>query len=83
MKRLGYFEKLSLAARWFLPNEEAESVIDDYREILGELSSPEEAFERFGEPWRAALAAEKKARAGGILCFWSFLYCFLYRIYLF
>lgn len=69
MKRLGYFEKLSLAARWFLPNEEAESVIDDYREILGELSSPEEAFERFGEPWRAALAADKKSA-----CRWHFVF---------
>lgn len=33
MKRFDYFEKLSLAARWFLPREEAESVIDDYRDF--------------------------------------------------
>lgn len=61
MKRLGYFEKLSLAARWLLPNEEAGSVIEDYREILGELSSPDEAGERFGKPWRAAWAVDRKS----------------------
>lgn len=60
MKRFGYFEKLSLAARWFLPGDEAESVIEDYREILDELSSQDEAFERFGEPWRVAWVADKK-----------------------
>ena len=32
MKRWGYLEKLSLAARWFLPREEAEGVISDYRD---------------------------------------------------
>ena len=39
MKRFGYFEKLSLAARWFLPQDEAESVIDDYRDILSESAN--------------------------------------------
>lgn len=50
MKGLGYFEKLSLAARWFLPQEEAESTIEDYRDILLELHASEEARERFGPP---------------------------------
>lgn len=69
MKRLGYFEKLSLAARWFLPGEEAESVIEDYREILDELSSPDEALERFGEPWRVAWMADRKSA-----CRWIFVF---------
>ena len=42
MKRFGYFEKLSLAARWFLPQDEAGSVVDDYKDILREIGGPEE-----------------------------------------
>lgn len=64
MKRLGYFEKLSLAARWFLPNEEAESMVEDYKDILNEVRGPEEALEHFGPPWKAVmeLADRKKVR---------------------
>ena len=64
MKRFGYFEKLSLAARWFLPQDEAESVIDDYRDILSEIGEQKEAVERFGKPWRPVmeLADSKKVR---------------------
>ncbi len=64
MKRFDYFEKLSLAARWFLPREEAESVIDDYRDILSEVGGQEEARERFGRPWGPVmeLADSKKVR---------------------
>lgn len=62
MKRLGYFEKLSLAARWFLPQDEAESVVDDYKDILREVGGSEEAVERFGMPWKPVieLADRKK-----------------------
>lgn len=64
MKGLGYFEKLSLAARWLLPREEAEGMMDDYRDILLELEGPQEALERFGPPGRLVrgLAEEKKVR---------------------
>lgn len=50
MKKFGYFEKLSLAARWFLPREEAKGVIEDYRDILMEVEGPEQAVKRFGPP---------------------------------
>ena len=54
MKRLGYLEKLSLAARWFLPYEEAVEIIEDYREMIagGEDGKAEE---RFGPPVKAVL----------------------------
>ncbi len=58
MKGFGYLDRLSLAARWFLPREEAESVIEDYQDILQEAGGPQEARERFGSPvklvWRLA-----------------------------
>jgi len=64
MKRLGYFERLSLAARWLLPRGEADSMIEDYRDILYEVPGPEEALKRFGPPWKPvmALADTKKIR---------------------
>ena len=64
MKGLGYFEKLSLAARWFLPREEAQGMEEDYRDILMEVEGPEEAVKRFGTPVRLArgLADGKKVR---------------------
>lgn len=61
MKKFGYFENLSLAARWFLPWEEAKGVIEDYRDILMEVKGPEEAVKRFGTPVQAVLAtADRK-----------------------
>ena len=61
MKKFGYFEKLSLASRWFLPWEEAKGVIEDYRDILMEVKGPEEAVKRFGTPVQAVLAtADRK-----------------------
>lgn len=64
MKGLGYFERLSLAARWFLPREEAQGVIEDYRDILREVEGPEEAVKRFGTPGKLArgLADRKEVR---------------------
>lgn len=64
MKRLGYFEKLSLAAKWFLPHDEAENMIEDYKDILYEVQGPEEAMKRFGPPWKPVmeLADKKKVR---------------------
>lgn len=63
MKRLGYFEKLSLAARWFLPGEEAESVIEDYRDILSEAGGGKEARERLGPPLKVVLSAADRGKA--------------------
>ena len=64
MKKFGYFEKLSLAARWFLPREEAKGVIEDYREILMEVEGPEQAVKRFGTPGKLVreLADHKEVR---------------------
>ena len=61
MKRLGYFEKLSLAARWFLPQDEAESVVDDYKDILREIGGQEEAVKRFGPPWKPVIELSEQA----------------------
>lgn len=73
MKGLGYFEKLSLAARWFLPREEAQGMEEDYRDILMEVEGPEEAVKRFGTPVRLArgLADGKKVRR------WHFFFLML------
>ena len=61
MKGLGYFEKLSLAAHWFLPREEAEDTIRDYRELLEDMG--EKAFKRkFGGPVRAAVFSADKRK---------------------
>ncbi len=64
MKKFGYFEKLSLAARWFLPWEEAKGVIEDYRDILMEVEGPEEVVKRFGPPVKLVrgLADHKEVR---------------------
>lgn len=59
MKRFGYFQMLSLAARWFLPQEEAREMMEDYREILGEVGE-EQACQRFGPPKKAVLAAANR-----------------------
>ena len=76
MKRLGYFEKLSLAARWLLPNDEAENMVEDYKDILYEVSGPEEALERFGPFWKPVmeLADRKKIRRWHI-AFAYMLFC--------
>lgn len=52
MKRLQYLSKLSLAARWFLPPDEAREVSADYRELLRETSSRGEPHgpAEFGNP---------------------------------
>lgn len=85
MKGLGYFEKLSLAAHWFLPREEAEDTIRDYRELLEDMG--EKAFKRkFGGPVRAAVFSADKRKiwmwqgaCGFLLLFGVFLalgFCF-------
>lgn len=77
MKGLGYYEKLSLAARWFLPREEAEGVIEDYRDILREVEGPEEAVKRFGTPGKLArgLADHKEVRRWHLMLA-LMLFCF-------
>ena len=85
MKGLGYFEKLSLAAHWFLPREEAEDTIRDYRELLEDMG--EKAVKRkFGGPVRAAVFSADKRKiwmwqgaCGFLLLFGVFLalgFCF-------
>lgn len=69
MKSFGYSEKLSLAARWFLPWGEAEGVIEDYREILREVEGPDEAVKRFGTPVQAVLAAADRKN----IAIWHFM----------
>lgn len=75
MKRFGYFEKLSLAARWLLPQEDARSMIEDYKDILFETKGPEEALQRFGPPWRPALELVEPAK------FRRWLVAFLYMMF--
>ncbi len=41
-----YLDRLARWARWMLPRQEAESVIDDYREIVGTPPRPDEALLR-------------------------------------
>lgn len=79
MKRFGYFEKLSLAARWFLPNDEAVSMVEDYKDILYEVSGPEEAMKRFGPPWKPVmeLADRKKVRRWHV-AFLYMMFCTLF-----
>lgn len=81
MRGLGYFEKLSLAARWFLPREEAESVIEDYRDILSEVGEQKAARERFGAPWQPVmeLANPKKVRRWHI-AFLYMMFCTVFPI---
>ena len=69
MKKIGYFTKLSLAARWFLPETEAGAVIEDYREILAEMGE-EEGEKKFGPPVKAVLKiADKRSVAAWHLAF--------------
>ena len=63
MKGLGYLERISLAARWFLPRKEAENVIDDYRDILSEAGGAEAARERFGAPLKVVLSVLDRRKA--------------------
>lgn len=79
MKRLGYFEKLSLAARWLLPNDEAESMVEDYKDILYEVSGPEEALERFGKPWKPVMElADRKEVRRWHVAFIYMMFCTLF-----
>lgn len=79
MKQFGYFEKLSLAARWFLKHDEAQAMIEDYRSILSEMSGPEEMHEHFGAPWKPVmeLAKSKELRRHHI----SFIYLMFCALY--
>ena len=70
MKCLCYFKKLSLAARWFVPQDEAESVVDDYKDILREIGGREEAVERFGPPWKPVIELSDRRK---VLRWHSFL----------
>lgn len=48
MDKERYFEKLCRAARWYLPGQEAEEVMADYRELLADSEG-----EDFGDPVQA------------------------------
>ena len=49
-----YMTRLERAARWRLPPKEAEEVVADYREIVGDPPRPEEELLReLGKPWDA------------------------------
>ena len=50
---MDYIKKLNFAARWFLPQNEAEDVVNDYQEMLAE--GGEDPEERFGSPVKAVL----------------------------
>jgi len=79
MKR-SYFESLTRAARWRLPPDEAQEVLEDYAALLEETPRSEEALRReIGEPVAAvrALVEPKKYRRWllvfGFLTVWLML----------
>ena len=79
MKR-SYFESLTRAARWRLPPDEAQEVLEDYAALLEETPRSEEALRReIGEPVAAvrALVEPKKyrrwLRVFGFLTVWLML----------
>lgn len=79
MKGLGYLERLSLAARWFLPRKEADELIDDYRGILSDLPEGKDPRGMFGAPLEfvSSLSDPKSLRRWHIaLCF--MLFCALF-----
>lgn len=59
--KISYYQKLSLLARWYLPRKEAEEVLRDYREILGDAGE-EGAEERFGSPRKVVLELTDRAQ---------------------
>lgn len=79
MKGLGYFEKLSLAARWFLPRGEAQEAVSDYQELMVDMG--EKTFaDKFGGPVKAVmLLADKKK-----IWLWhgAFLFILLFGLFL-
>ena len=49
-----YMTRLERAARWRLPPKEADDVINDYREMVGDPPRPEEELlQELGKPWDA------------------------------
>lgn len=77
--RRDYFARLTAAARWRMPPEEAEEFLADYREILEENPRPEEALYReLGTPWRAAgLAADRRLYWRWLAVFAALALCLL------
>lgn len=66
---MSYLQKLWLAARWFLPQPEAEEMLADYRELLADGGEGREE-DRFGPPVKAVLElAERKA----LVCWHGFV----------
>lgn len=79
MKGFSYFQRLSLAARWALPQKEAGELIEDYRDILADLPEEKNPREVFGAPWAfvSGLSGAKSLRRWHIaLCF--MLFCALF-----
>lgn len=77
--RKDYFTRLTLAARWWMPQGEAEEFLSDYREILEENPRPEEALLReLGEPRRAVrLAADRRGCRRWLAVFAALALCLL------
>lgn len=58
---MNYMMKLKFAAYWFLPQNEAEEVVADYREMLADgVEDPEK---RFGSPVKAVLELTDRKKA--------------------
>lgn len=79
MKGMDYLKRLSLAARWCLPQREASELIDDYRDILSDLPEGKDPWEMFGAPMAfvSSLSDPKSLRRWHIaLCF--MLFCALF-----
>lgn len=79
MKRRSWMDRLSQAARWRLPTQEAEEVIADYQELLAERPRTEEELYRdLGDPVQAVqLLVQPKAYRRWKIAFCTMAACLL------
>lgn len=75
MKKSNYLARLSRAARWQLPAEEAKEVIADYRELLFHKSETgTQLAQELGTPWQAVKLAQPPKKYGRWLAIFSLLF---------
>ncbi len=53
MTKTNYMKRLSLLAKWWLPEQEAKEVIQDYQEIITNIEPEEHLVSRLGTPYQA------------------------------
>jgi hypothetical protein len=79
MDKQTYLKKFSLAARWYLPRQEASEVIADYKTMLSERTEPDvDLVAELGKPSQAVrLLREKRAYARWLTAFILMALCLL------